>query len=225
MFEHTRSRHRAHHRGREDHFDIGRQLRDELRRNLRQRVGRQDFDFADLFGGSRRGPFVRRGEVRSLILGALKDRPMHGYELIQELEAQSGGRWRPSAGSVYPTLQQLSDEGLVTGEDVDGRRVFTLTDEGRKAAAESGAAPWADAETGGAAGAGDAGEARGQDLMRQVMELAAAIVQVHKVGSPRARSEAIRIVTDARKQMYRLLSEDEDASPDDAADKPSAATA
>jgi len=210
MFEHTRSRHRTHHRGREDHFDIGRQLREELRRNLRQRVGHQDFDFADLFGGGRRGAFVRRGEIRSLILAALKDRPMHGYELIQELEAQSGGRWRPSAGSVYPTLQQLSDEGLVIGEDVDGRRVYTLTDEGRKAAAESGAAPWAETKE------GERGDTRGQDLMRQVMELAAAIVQVHKVGSPQARSEAIRIVSDARKQMYRLLSEDEDASADEA---------
>jgi DNA-binding PadR family transcriptional regulator len=209
MFERTRSRHR-HHRGRDDHFDIGRQLRDELRRNLRQRVGHQEFDFTDFFGGGRRGAFVRRGEVRSLILAALKDRPMHGYELIQELEARSGGRWRPSAGSIYPTLQQLSDEGLVSGEDVDGRRIYTLTDAGRKAAAETGSAPWADAET------ADAGDTRGQDLFRQVMELAAAIVQVHKVGSPQARGEAIRIVTEARKQLYRLLSEDEDASADEA---------
>jgi DNA-binding PadR family transcriptional regulator len=213
MFEHARSRHRDSRRGREDHIDIGRQLREELRRNLhrnlRQRVGHQDFDFADMFGGGRRGAFVRRGEVRSLILAALKDRPMHGYELIQELESQSGGRWRPSAGSIYPTLQQLSDEGLVIGEDVDGRRVYTLTEAGRKAAGETEARPWADAES------GEAGEPRGQDLMRQVMELAAAIVQVHKVGSPRARSEAIRIVTDARKQLYRLLSEDENAAADE----------
>jgi DNA-binding PadR family transcriptional regulator len=135
---------------------------------------------------------------------------MHGYELIQELEAQSGGRWRPSAGSIYPTLQQLSDEGLVTGADVDGRRVYTLTAEGQKAAAETDAKAWADAD------AGEGRDNRGQDLMRQVMELAAAIVQVHKVGSPRARSEAVRIVTDARRQMYRLLSEDEHASTEEA---------
>ena len=134
---------------------------------------------------------------------------MHGYELIQELEAQSSGRWRPSAGSIYPTLQQLSDEGLVIGEDVDGRRVYTLTDEGRKAAADSGAAPWAETKE------GERGDTRGQDLMRQVMELAAAIVQVHKVGSPRARGEAIRIVEGARKEMYRLLSEDEDVSAEE----------
>ena len=211
MFEHTRTRHGERHRHRDDRFDLGRQLRAEFRRNLHQRVGRQEINLGDLFGGGRRGAFVRRGEVRSLILGALKDRPMHGYELIGELEAQSGGRWRPSAGSIYPTLQLLSDEGLVTGEDVDGRRVYTLTDEGRKAAAATDATPWADATD------GEPGETRGQDLMRQVMELAAAIVQVHKVGSPRARGEAIRIVTDARKQMYRLLSEDESAAGADAA--------
>jgi DNA-binding PadR family transcriptional regulator len=139
---------------------------------------------------------------------------MHGYELIQELEAKSGGRWRPSAGSIYPTLQQLSDEGLVSGEDVDGRRIYTLTDDGRKAAAETGPTPWTDAQT------GDAGDTRGQDLFRQVMELAAAIVQVHKVGSPQARGEAIRIVTDARKQLYRLLSEDEDVTADEAETTP-----
>ncbi len=216
MFEHVRAHRegRAHHDQphgrRDDRLDIGRQFREELRRNLRhQGRGHQDFNLGDLFNPGRRGAFVRRGEVRSLILTALKDRPMHGYELIQELEAQSGGRWRPSAGSVYPTLQQLSDEGLVSGEDVEGRRVYTLTEEGRKAAAETASTPWAETDAG-------EEEPRGQDLMRQVMELAAAIVQVHKVGSPRARGEAIRIVTDARKQMYRLLSEDEDASADGA---------
>ena len=77
---------------------------------------------------------IRRGEIRPLILATLAARPMHGYEVIQELEAQSGGRWRPSAGSVYPTLQQLTDEGLLTSEEVDGRRVYSLTDEGKAAA-------------------------------------------------------------------------------------------
>ena len=77
---------------------------------------------------------VRRGEIRPLILSVLATRPMHGYEVIQELEAQSGGRWRPSAGSIYPSLQQLADEGLVTGQDVDGRRIYTITDDGKAAA-------------------------------------------------------------------------------------------
>ena len=88
-----------------------------------------------------RGGMVRRGEIRPLILAVLATKPMHGYEVITELEAQSGGRWRPSAGSVYPTLQQLSDEGLVTSEEIDGRRVYALTDEGKAAAAAAPAPP------------------------------------------------------------------------------------
>src|SRR5205807_1130672 len=65
------------------------------------------------------GPRVRRGNVRAAILALLVERPMHGYEMIQELEARSGGIWRPSAGSIYPTLQLLEDQGLVKSEDVE----------------------------------------------------------------------------------------------------------
>src|SRR3712207_1014021 len=73
----------------------------------------------------------RRGMARQAVLGLLREEPMHGYQLIQELESRSGGTWRPSPGSVYPTLQLLEDQGLIRGEESDGRRVFTLTDEGR----------------------------------------------------------------------------------------------
>jgi DNA-binding PadR family transcriptional regulator len=65
---------------------------------------------------------VRRGDVRSAILALLDDQPMHGYEMITELEERTGGRWRPSAGSIYPTLQLLEDEGMVTAEEVEGRK-------------------------------------------------------------------------------------------------------
>jgi DNA-binding PadR family transcriptional regulator len=75
-------------------------------------------------------PTVRRGDVRTAILAVLKDEPMHGYQVIRVLEERSGGHWRPSAGSIYPTLQQLEDEGLVRSEEVDGRRTYRLTDEG-----------------------------------------------------------------------------------------------
>ena len=60
---------------------------------------------------------------------------MHGYQIMQELKSRSGGRWRPSAGSVYPTLQQLEDEQLVSVEEIDGRKTFQLTEYGRQAAA------------------------------------------------------------------------------------------
>ena len=87
---------------------------------------------------------VRRGDVRSAILALLDDRPMHGYEMIQELEERTGGRWTPSAGSIYPTLQLLEDEGLVTPEEVEGRKVYSLTDAGKEAAPErtEGELPW-----------------------------------------------------------------------------------
>src|SRR5215510_1438192 len=155
-----------------------------------------------LFGRRPGGGSVRRGEIRPLILGALAIRPMHGYEVIQELEEQSGGRWRPSAGSVYPTLQQLADEGLVTSEEVDGRRTYTLTDEGRGAAAAVPRPDWSD-QTG-----------RGLDLRRPALELVRAAMQVSAVGTPAAQREAERILTDTRKRLYRLLADDEPADDD-----------
>ena len=83
------------------------------------------------FGGGHRrhrrggpGRRAKRGDMRAAALELLSERPMHGYEIIQELESRSGGVWKPSPGSVYPTLQLLQDEGLVTASEIDGRRVF-----------------------------------------------------------------------------------------------------
>ena len=93
---------------------------------------------------------------------------MHGYQVMQELAERSGGRWRPSAGSVYPTLQQLEDEGLVTVEDRDGRRTFALTDAGRTAAEAIPAdRPWSRGE-------------RGDDLRGLARELGIAAIQVDR---------------------------------------------
>ena len=104
-----------------------------------------DFDWIfgwDLGGGPRargrhhgRGPgrrFFRQGEGRLALLSLLEDEPAHGYELMKRLEERSGGMYQASAGTVYPVLQQLEDEGLVRGEDVDGKKVYHLTDEGRE---------------------------------------------------------------------------------------------
>src|SRR3954452_17483431 len=132
------------------------------------------FGFRGPFGGGPgRGGMVRRGEIRPLILAVLAAKPTHGYEIITELQAQSGGRWRPSAGSVYPTLQQLADEGLVTSEEIDARRIYALTETGTAAAANGPRSPWADA------GRGPATDVR--HLARQVAEAA---MQVQRVGSP-----------------------------------------
>src|SRR6185437_10421732 len=67
------------------------------------------------FGG--RGPRVRRGDVRAAILDLLAEgQPWNGYQIIQEIGARTQGVWRPSAGSVYPALQQLEDEALIKAE-------------------------------------------------------------------------------------------------------------
>src|SRR4030095_16003427 len=81
--------------------------------------------------GHGRGRGARRGDVRAAILALLAERPMHGYEMIQERQQRTGGVWRPSPGSVYPTLQMLEEEGLITGEQAEGRRRFSLTEAGR----------------------------------------------------------------------------------------------
>ena len=99
----------------------------------RQR-SRHGYGRHEMRGGHGRGRHrVRRGDVRSAVLALLDDRPMHGYEMIQELEERTGGRWTPSAGSIYPTLQLLEDEGLVTAEEVDGRKVSRSPTPARRA--------------------------------------------------------------------------------------------
>src|SRR5882757_9542254 len=103
-------------------------------------------------GRGRGGPRARRGDVRAAILALLAERPMHGYEMIKEIEERTSGAWTPSAGSIYPTLQMLEDEGLIRGEESDGKRRFTLTDEGSAQQQEKAGevTPW-DAVTAGAA--------------------------------------------------------------------------
>jgi DNA-binding PadR family transcriptional regulator len=174
---------------------------DRARRRLRHdHVARRDAAIGRLRGFFDHGPgggSVRRGNVRYAILAVIKDRPMHGYEVITELEARTGGRWRPSAGSVYPTLQLLEDEGLVKSTEVDGRRTYTLTDAGGTAAADV-PTRWLDGST--------ADEPA--DLRRVAVSLIGAAVAVKRTGSPEANRAAREILVDSRKRLYRLLAED-----------------
>ena len=78
-----------------------------------------------------------RGDVRSAVLALLSEEPMHGHQIMQELADRIGGAWQPGAGSIYPSLQQLADEGLISSNDLEGPKIFELTDTGKTVAAES----------------------------------------------------------------------------------------
>ena len=153
------------------------------------------------FGGPPRatGARVRRGDVRYAVLQVLAEQPMHGYEVIRDLEERSGGRWRPSPGSIYPTLQLLEDEGLVKGKDDDGRRVFEITKAGRDALAKRGndVAPWEEAH-----------DAHPADELRQsAFQLVAAAMQVGSTANAAQVDRTKQILDEARKKIYGILAE------------------
>ena len=99
--------------------------------------GRGPFGPRGPFGfGGEKGRFFGRGDMKFALLELLLERPMHGYEMIKALEEKSGGFYTPSPGSIYPTLQMLEDSSLVAASEVEGKRVYTITDAGRAALAE-----------------------------------------------------------------------------------------
>jgi DNA-binding PadR family transcriptional regulator len=158
-------------------------------------------------GGFGHGRRAARGDVRAAILVLLAEKPSHGYQIIQELERRSEGAWRASPGSVYPTLQQLEDEGLVRAVEADGgRHVFELTDTGKEEATKlaAGPAPWAEA-------AGSIGGDH-RDLREQVFQLLAATAQVGRSGDAAHITEARKILHDARRKIYLLLAGSESPS-------------
>ncbi len=144
------------------------------------------------------------GDVRGAILILLSERPMHGYQIIQEITERSGGLWRPSPGSVYPALQQLEDEGLVRIEQAEGRKVVHLTDEGLAYVQEHRdelGTPW---ET--------ASENFGEELLEMrglAGQVAMAAMQVAQAGSNKQIAEARQLLADARRRLYRILAEDD----------------
>jgi DNA-binding PadR family transcriptional regulator len=160
------------------------------------------------WGGGRRGrgggrPWgrARRGDIRSAILALLAERPMHGYEIIGELAERTDGLWRPSPGSIYPTLQLLEDEGLVTAQpdDAGGKRRYALTEEGQRAAADvaKGPAPWEAV----AAGAPEGARALRQSLVR----LLPVVRQVMMSGGPREYEEVSKLLDETRRRIYAVL--------------------
>ena len=143
---------------------------------------------------------VGKGDVRTAVLALLAEKPMHGYQLIREIEERSGGAWKPSPGSVYPTLQLLADEGLISAEESNGRKTYSLTVEGRAVADASGAAPWD-------ATASRSTSGRTSALPKAGIELAQAAAQVGRSGSPAQVDEAVAVLDEARRKLYSILAQ------------------
>ncbi len=197
----------------------------------RGRVGGRGRGWEDAFGfgGGRHGAFGpgfgppmfgrglkrERGDVRAAILALLAEEPMHGYQIITELTERSGGVWSPSPGSVYPTLQALEDQGLVTADKSEGRRVFSLTAEGRTAAEEvaDGPAPWERAARG--------ADRSLLDLRGLMVEVAAATMQVGRSGSQSQVKAVGEILADTRRRIYLVLADGASATDDTEAESAS----
>jgi DNA-binding PadR family transcriptional regulator len=167
------------------------------------------------FGGPGWGPHrrgfgrARRGDVRLAMLRLLAEEPRNGYQLIQAIEERSEGLWRPSPGSVYPTLSQLEDEGLIRSVEAQGARRFEITDEGREhlAGRADEPDPWEPAA--------EEAENPLADLGPLVIGIGKATFQVATVGDSAQRDQARALLTNTRRALYRILAEDAHDADDD----------
>jgi DNA-binding PadR family transcriptional regulator len=200
-----------------------RHARREFREHLRDHVAAHDGPFGPGFGagpggfnfgfgpggprGGRRGRGYgrgrgRRGDVRAAILTLLADRPMHGYEMIQEISERSQNLWRPSPGSVYPTLQLLVDEGLIAATESEGsKKLFELSDDGRAAAEKIETPPWDEIA--------DGVDPAHVTLRRAVSQLLGAVGQSAYTTSDEQQQRIVDIINGARREIYQILGESE----------------
>jgi DNA-binding PadR family transcriptional regulator len=157
--------------------------------------GRHGFKFGH---GGHKGEFMRmrRGDIKFHLLEILKETPRHGYEIISELEKRSGG-YRPSPGSVYPTLQMLEEGGYLTSEQIDNKKVYTITAEGLKFLKERGATPFeANPEM-----------AQAFEVRKSLMKLGAAVMDGVRDGDEETVRRISEIVNKARRDVYSILAE------------------
>lgn len=153
-----------------------------------------------------RGPKASRGDVRAAILALLREGPLNGYQIMSEIEERSGGAWRPSPGAVYPALSALADEGLIAGEESGGKRMFSLTEAGRAYVEENperARGAWESSEQ------QEAWQVPG--LFAEAARLGGGIVQLAHAGTPAQVRAAEKLLERTRRELYRILAEDEDA--------------
>ncbi len=160
------------------------------------------FDF-DFFGPGRGERFFGRGDLKVVILELLKDQPRHGYDIIRALEERMRGRYRPSPGSVYPTLQMLEDLGYVSSaQEEGGKKVYTITDEGRRYLSEQ-QSTVDDIRSRITAGWDAAQRPEVSDLMHEVQQLARALFRngTRSLHDPDRLKKLREIVSRARAEV------------------------
>ena len=195
MRHHHQHSHQHSHQRHHDDLDGGRDGGHEHGRRNHRRPHR------DGSGHGRRR--ARRGAIGTAVLALLDERPMHGYELITAFEEKSGGRWKPSPGSIYPALRRLEHRGFITAVETDDdepKRRFELTDLGRQRVAEhrdaGHASPWDEHDL------GDHGE-----LRRAIAELVGPARQIGRFGTPAQTTSAAAAVKEATAKLYRILAD------------------
>ena len=167
--------------------------------------------FADKMRG--RGPFghdfgeggrkrQRRGDIKFILLELIKEQPRHGYELIKVLEERYGGFYRPSPGTIYPTLQLLEDEGNLTSETVDGKRTYKITAAGEKLLEEQ--TQNFGGERGGMRGAESNWEMR-SDLRHTAMALLESLMQAGRYGSPEQVKAIQELLNKTNQGVHQIL--------------------
>src|SRR5262252_8463272 len=160
--------------------------------------------------GFARGPKASRGDVRAAILALLREGPRNGYQIMSDIEERSAGAWRPSPGAVYPALSALADEGLIIAEESGGRRTFSLTDAGREYVSENpemARGAWESSQQ------QEAWQLPG--LFASAARLGSGIVQLAHAGTPAQVIAAERLLERTRRELYRILAEDDEDEGDD----------
>ena len=164
--------------------------------------------------GASRGK-AARGDVRAAILALLREGPRTGYQIMSDIEARSGGAWRPSPGAVYPALAALADEGLIVGEESGGRRTFTLTEAGRDYVEQN-----PDMARGAWESQSQQEDWQPPGLFAEAARLAGGIVQVAHAGTPEQVQAAERLLEQTRRRLYQILADDDAAAEAEDADEP-----
>jgi DNA-binding PadR family transcriptional regulator len=127
---------------------------------------------------------------------------MHGYEIIQEVAERSQDLWKPSPGSVYPTLQLLVDEGLIVSTESEGsKKLFALTDAGKEAAEKVVTPPWEEIT--------DGADPAHLNLRTAVGQLFGAVAQSAHAANEDQQQRILDIVNNARREIYTILGEDD----------------